>query len=356
MLGKITQFMLAGAAVAALPAITLAQDHPLPPAGTVRPAATLDNEPSVAISNGQISAKVYMPVPRGFYYGTRFDHAGMVTHTTYKGQDYGQYWFKGISSAVHDYTYDERDNVVAHPCCAATGPVEEFDAIGFDQAGRGGSFLKIGVGILRRNTDTYDHVLNYPVSNAGTRENTATPNSVRFVHAITGDPSGYGYHYVKTVRLIPGKRQMLIEHILRNTGTKPIETSVYCHNFLSLSPGNENIRLTAPFNLKNARRLEPTIARVSGRTFGYVRAMIGQESVSSGFTGFGPSSGDYDFRIENTKTGYGMRIRADQPLAQINMWSVATTFSWEPYVAISLKPGQEKRWTYIYDFFARGEN
>jgi hypothetical protein len=362
MLGKITGFMLAGASLAVLPAIVLAQDHPLPPAGTVRPAATLDNEPSVTISNGQVSAKVYMPEPRGFYTGTRFDHAGMVTHTTYKGQDYAKYWFSGISSAVHDYTYDERNNVVAHPCCAATGPVEEFDAVGFDQAERsgsilkrGGSFLKIGVGILRRNTDAYDHVLNYPIVNAGTRENTATGDSVRFVQAITGDPSGYGYHYVKTVRLVPGRAQMLIEHVLRNTGTKPIETSVYCHNFLTLSTGNENIRLTAPFALKNARALDPDVAKVDGNSFRYLRAMTGWESVSSGFTGFGGSSGDYDFRIENTKTGYGIRIRADQPLAQINMWSVTTTFSWEPYVAISLKPGQEKRWTYIYDFFAKGD-
>ena len=349
------RFMLAGASLAALPAVTLAQDHPLPPAGTVRPATTLDGRPSAAISNGQVSAKVYMPVPGGFYTGTRFDHAGMVTHTTYKGQDYGQYWFTGVSNAVHDYTYDARNNVVAHPCCAATGPVEEFDAIGFDQAGNGGSFLKIGVGVLKRNTATYDHVLNYPIVNAGTRENTATPTSVRFVHAVTGDPSGYGYHYIKTVRLIPGRPQMLVEHILRNTGTKPIETTVYCHNFLSLSPGNENIQLTAPFNLKNVRPLDPAAARVEGKIFRYVRAMKGQESVSSGFTGFGRSSGDYDFRIENTRTGYGMHIRADQPLAQINMWSVTTTFSWEPYVAISLKPGQEKRWTYIYDFFAKGE-
>ena len=48
--------------------------------------------------------------------------------------------------------------------------------------------------------------------------------------------TGYGYSYVKTVRLVPGKAQMVIEHVLKNTGTKPIVTSVYCHNFLIVGP------------------------------------------------------------------------------------------------------------------------
>jgi hypothetical protein len=52
----------------------------------------------------------------------------------------------------------------------------------------------------------------------------------------------------------------------------------------------------------------------------------------------------------NTATGFGQRIRGDQPLARINFWSIETNVSWEPYVAIALKPGQTKRWTYTYDY------
>ena len=57
------------------------------------PASALDDMPSKTISNGLVSAKVYLPDPFGFYRSTRFDHAGMITHITYKGQDYGRYWF-----------------------------------------------------------------------------------------------------------------------------------------------------------------------------------------------------------------------------------------------------------------------
>ena len=57
------------------------------------PASTLDNLPHKDISNGIVSAKVYLPGEDGFYRGTRFDRTGVVAHATYKGQDYGQYWF-----------------------------------------------------------------------------------------------------------------------------------------------------------------------------------------------------------------------------------------------------------------------
>ena len=79
------------------------------------------------------------------------------------------------------------------------------------------------------------------------------------------------------------------------------------------------------------------------------------ESVTTPFTGFGSKASDYDFKVVNTATGFGQRIRADQPLARINFWSIRTIFSWEPYIAISLKPGETKRWSYTYDYFGPGE-
>ena len=48
-------------------------------------------------------------------------------------------------------------------------------------------------------------------------------------------------------QLVPGKPQMTISHVLTNTGKKDIVTTVYCHNFLTLSPGSEHLVITAPF-------------------------------------------------------------------------------------------------------------
>ena len=38
--------------------------------------------------------------------------------------------------------------------------------------------------------------------------------------------------------MVPGKAQMTVEHVLTNTGSKPITTTVYCHNFLTLGAAN----------------------------------------------------------------------------------------------------------------------
>ena len=333
----------------------VAQNQPAPvDAASVSPASSLDGLPHKDISNGIVSAKVYLPGEGGFYRGTRFDRAGVVAHATYKGTDYGQYWFSSQSPQVHDFAWRDHQ-VTVSTASGAAGPAEEFTAIGFDEAGMGGKFLKPGVGILKRDTQDYDFVHVYLVVNEGKRGFSSTKTSVRLTQDLNDKDTGYGYRYAKTVRLIPGKAEMVIEHVLTNTGTKPIETAVYCHNFLSLSPGNENVALTAPFTLEAGKPLQPDAAQVSGHTLKYLRPVKEGESVTSPFTGFGDKASDYDFKVVNTATGFGQRIRADQPLSRINFWSIRTIFSWEPYIAISLKPGETKRWTYTYDYFGPGE-
>ena len=332
-----------------------AQNQPAPPpASSVSPASALDNLPHHDISNGIVTAKVYLPGEGGLYRGTRFDRTGVVAQATYKGHNFGQYWFSSTSPAVHDFIW-QNGQVTVSTASGAAGPVEEFTAIGFDQAGAGGKFLKVGVAILKRDTDTYDFVHTYPVVNEGKRSESATKTSVRLTHDLSDKDTGYGYSYVKTVRLVPGKPQMVIEHVLKNTGTKPIETAVYCHNFLTLGTGNENVTISAPFNISADKPFAPGAAEVSGKTIRYLRAVKEGESVTSPISGFGSNVSDYDFKVQNTKTGFGQRIRADQPLSRINFWSIRTNVSWEPYIAISLKPGETKRWTYTYDYFGPGE-
>ena len=346
--------LLAGAAVAP---VALSQGNapfiPPNPAET-SPASALDNLPSKTISNGIVSAKVYLPDPFGFYRATRFDHAGMITHITYKGQDYGRYWFVKTSPGVKNFTYDQ-DGVVAHNNNVAAGPVEEFGENGFDAAGPGGRFLKIGVGILKRDTDTYDRFHTYPVLNGGKRTTSATKSSIRFTQNVTGDASGYGYRFTKTVRLLPGKPTLLIEDRLTNTGSKPIDTTVYNHHFLTISPGQDAVELVAPFKLTNARPMPADVVKFDGARMTYLRGLTGQEQVASDLTGFGPSASDNDFRVTNTKTGYGVRMRADLPVSRLLWWSIPATMGIEPYMDIKLAPGETKSWTHTLDYYGPGD-
>jgi hypothetical protein len=313
------------------------------------PATALEDFPHVAITNGLITAQVYPPGRRELYRGTRFDHAGVVFHVTYKGQDYSTYWFDHFVADPHDPKKYGAGTESA--CCATSGPVEEFAPVGFDEVAADGRFLKPGVGIVQKTVATYDQFPTLPILNAGTRTFTASKTGARWTQELKDTETGFGYHYVKTVALVPGKPQMTISHVLTNTGKKPIVTTVYNHNFLTLSPGNEHVAITAPFAMTAEKPFQPDLLAVDGKTIRYLKPLPAGVSTESFIGGFGPAASDYDFTVTNTASGFGQRIRADQPLAQINFWSMNKTLGWEPYIAIDLKPGETKRWTYTYDFF-----
>jgi hypothetical protein len=344
--------LLAGAATAAL-AQGNAPFIPPNPADT-SPAGALDNLPSKTITNGIVSAKVYLPVPFGFYRATRFDHAGMITHITYKGQDYGRYWFVKTSPGVKNFTYDQ-NGLVANNNNIAAGPVEEFGENGFDAGGPGGRFLKIGVGILKRDTDKYDRFHTYPILTEGARTTTATKSSIRFTQVIPTDSSGYGYSFSKTVRIVPGKPELVIEDRLKNTGTKQIDTTVYNHHFMTISPGEDAVELAAPFTLAHARPMPADVVKFDGARMTYIRGLTGEEQVASDLTGFTNAVSDNDFRVTNTKTGYGVRLRASLPVSRLLWWSVPSTMGIEPYMDIKLAPGEEKRWSHTLDYYGPGD-
>lgn len=96
---------------------------------------------------------------------------------------------------------------------------------------------------------------------------------------------------------------------------------------------------------------EPEFVKLDGKAIRYIAPLPKGVTTQSLMSGFGGEASDYDFTITNTATGFGQRIRADQPMVRINMWSITPTYSLEPYIAIAIKPGETKRWTYTYDFF-----
>ena len=87
--------------------------------------------------------------------------------------------------------------------------------------------------------------------------------------------------------------------------------------------------------------------RVGGDT--WVRE-VGNDG--SRLSGFGDTAKDYDFRIEDIKTGAAVRVQGDRPMTRVNIFSIDRVQSVEPYIAIELAPGTGKSWSYIYTFTA----
>ena len=322
------------------------------------PMAAGADFPKAEISNGQIKATVYLPdATNGFYRSTRFDWSGVIGSLEYKGHQFYGDWFQKIDAGVYDFNYDEK-GVVSAPFTAMVGPGEEFNtagkALGFDEAKPGGTFVKIGVGVLRKPDDSkFDHSKTYEIVDGGKWTVKKTRDSVEFTQELSDSASGYGYLYTKTVRLLPGKPEMVLEHRLKNTGTKRIETTVYDHNFWTLdnlAPG-PGLVITFPFQLQTVRPPQSGFAEIRGNEFVYTRTLADRDRVTSNLQGFGDTATDYDIRVENRKVGAGVRIRGDRPLSNIALWSIRTVMAIEPYISMTIEPGKEFTWELTYDYY-----
>src|SRR6266702_3240738 len=117
-------------------------------------SAAAQTAPHKTITNGLIQTNVYLPdAEKGFYRGTRFEWAGVIGDFSYAGHSFYNPWFTKMEPGVSDFVFRGTD-IVAGEASAITGPAEEFvsddGALNYTSAPAGGTFIKIGVGLLRK--------------------------------------------------------------------------------------------------------------------------------------------------------------------------------------------------------------
>ncbi|HOW68175.1 MAG TPA: hypothetical protein P5186_07455 [Candidatus Paceibacterota bacterium] len=306
-------------------------------------AAMAAGFPEAEISNGIVRARLHLPVPgTGFYQGTRFDWSGAVSSLQYKGHEFFGQWFERYDPKIHD---------------AITGPVEEFltrgSGLGYTEAKPGGTFLRIGVGTVRKpHEPAYQRFHTYDIVDHGKWSTRKGTNWIEFVHELK-DPSGYAYVYAKTLRLVQNQPVLVLEHTLQNTGQKSIETDQYNHNFFMIDrqPVGPGCVVIFPFEVHAQRDLQG-LAKVADRKLEFLKELEPGKSVFTELGGFGSSPKDYDFRIENRQAGAGVRIKGDQPIVNLFFWSIRTTLCPEPYIRIKVDPGQSANWKIDYQFYS----
>ena len=177
--------------------------------------------------------------------------------------------------------------------------------------------------------------------------------SATFRHQL-GPIAGYAYDYTKRLSLEPGLPRLKIAHTLRNTGTKPISTRVYNHNFLTFGGTGiaQDIALSTPFSIKSANPPPAAAARIENNKVVYAKRVVDRERVSLGIEGFGPTAADHRFYIENPSLGAGVQIIGDRPLFRAALWSIRAVMAIEPFVQIDVAPGAESSWSQTYDYWA----
>jgi hypothetical protein len=300
--------------------------------------------PEAAISNGVLSAKLSLPDPvNGYYRATRFDWSGQMPDLQYKGHSYFGMWNPApYDPKLHD---------------AIMGPVEEFltngMGLGYADAKAGGTFLKIGVGVIRKPDEPkFQQFKTYEIVDPGKWTVKKHANSVEFTQVVKDPSSGYAYEYTKVVRLVKGKPDMVLEHRLKNIGSKAIESDVYEHNFYMIDqqPTGPDVVVKFPFEVHNKVDFRG-MAETRGKELVYLKEIEKGQSVQSELTGFGTDVKDYDIAEENTKTGAGVRQTSDRPVVRINYWSIRSTACPEAYIHMNIDPGKEFTWKIMYNFY-----
>ena len=295
--------------------------------------------PKAEISSGKMRAQLYLPdAQRGYYRGTRFDWSGVISSLQYDGHEYFGVWFERHDPFIHD---------------AITGPVEEFrtgeTALGYAEAKPGGTFVRIGVGVVRKPEEpAYKGLHTYEILDNGKWAVKKGSDWIEFNHLLDAG-NGYGYAYTKRISL--SGNVMTIAHSLRNTGAKVIETEQYNHNFFVMDqrPSGPEFTVTFAFTPRALLDLKG-MAAIRDRQLVYLRELQKGESVFSGIEGFGAGANDYSVEVQNHKTGAKVKITGDRPLSRVNYWSIQTTLCPEPFISLHIEPGKEENWTYRYEF------
>jgi hypothetical protein len=300
--------------------------------------------PKASISNGPVQAVLYLPdATNGYYRASRFDWSGVIPCLSYKGHTYFGIWFSHYNPMIAD---------------AIAGPVEEFrsadGALDFGAAKPGGLFVKIGVGVLRKDDDSpYKFMRTYPLVDGGHWTVRASHREVSFRQRLQS-PIGIAYDYEKTVALDPHQPILTLRHRLKNTGTKTIDTQVYDHDFFMLdgAPSGPGMTIRFPFTPQAEKSMEPR-AGIEGKQIVYRQELQPGQSVESYITGYSNNPSDYDIVVEDTKTGVGVEQTGNTPLSLFNFWSPRTTICPEAYHHLVIEPGQTVRWDIHYRFYAK---
>lgn len=301
------------------------------------------DHPHVTLRNGDVDALIFLPdAQTGYYRSSRFDWSGVVGCASYKGHTYWGEWFSTYDPNVND---------------SITGPVEEFrsaeGAEGYDAAAPGGQFVKIGVGVLRRDSaEPYKFGHQYPLVDGGHWTVHVKPRAVIFQQEVHS-PGGVAYIYRKVLELDPHGPRINIHHELRNLGGRPIVTDVYDHDFFMLDnrPTGPGMQVTFPFAPRPDEPLEPA-ASIDGNRVIYRDELQQHQTVSAYLNGYSTAIGDDNIRVEDTNHHIGIEQIADRPITRLYLWSIRTTICPEAYIHLDVAPGRATHWTLHYRLMA----
>lgn len=297
-----------------------------------------DQYPSLTLSNDQVKMKLYLPdAEKGLYRATRFDWSGVIGSVQYKGHEYFGYWKETQDPLFHE---------------DLSGPVEGYikPGLGYDEAGPGGQYVRIGVGVIEKpDEEQYSFRNSYKLLDHGKWTIEHGEDWITFTQELHSD-IGYSYVYQKSVRL--KNNGFILDHKLKNTGKKPIETDQFNHNFLMIDGEHSgpSFTISFPYPVSTEDDLLGFL-KIENNEIHFIKELVDDDAVFVLLKGYSEEVSDHSVTVENTRTGAGVTYAVDKPLYRMAFWACKTTLSPENSIWISVEPGEEENWRSVYTLF-----
>jgi hypothetical protein len=245
------------------------------------------------------------------------------------------------------------------------------DPPGYNEGSNGAPFVKIGVGILTRNSSPYNFSASYPVVELAQTMTTWQRDRAYFLQTLSGTANGYAYRLEEDV--IVKNDLLIMRYVLTNTGTRTFTTEQYLHNFLTFGQRNvgPNYRVYFPYDVTaspQVQQWEPPQYLLAGRGFRWVdnnppmvsleNMVLYTQTISSVPKTWIYKPDDYlgpdTVAVEQSDIGQRVVIDSSLRSAYIGIWTTSYQVSPEQFVIITLAPGEHAAFTRTYKFSADG--
>lgn len=326
------------------------------------------NNTPIKIHSQQLAVEI--AEPGSVYSGTRFDWTGFITQISL------------ATPGGKEHTFCVPESLKPGEGTGGWGICNEFGndkPIGYDEAQPGESFLKLGIGLLKRpEQPKYNFFLPYEVDRLFPIHVVSTDSSVTF----TVEPiecRGYAARLTKTVSV--QENWLIVTYQLENVGSKLIDTNEYCHNFMGFDKHliGPEYRLHFPYTIQLEdftasyrhflppllRKLLPTLLQdkllkqmaipgnkmVQAKGADFTFLATPQAAFYFRPMGFSKTDG-YQWELTHLPSGVSMREYDDFGPSRVAVWGTTHVVSAEIFTDIYLQPGQASTWSRRYELLA----
>ncbi len=260
-------------------------------------------------------------------------------------------------AAVLQVSLDERDFLYCpephDPLLDGAGLFGEFDILtkggppGFTETRIGEGFLKIGVGVIQKESETYDF---FAVTKILERAKTSVEWTERKASFRQSSQGVNGYAYVLEAEIVVKGSRVSLHWALSNTGTKAFSTEHYVHNFFLL--GSKPVG--PGYQLEFSHPIQPVIENGSDREgITWKEAQISFDTTIKNHVNIlleeSQKTGAW-IEVSQRETGEKITVDSSAPVARTSIHATSRYLCPEQFVRITLQPGESYRWRRHYDF------